>query len=83
MATGDRSKKIISRVRLRLGAIATGKAESEEILDFGNEIQTDLMVRLRCVEYPKTIQLVNGVSSYTLNDYLQQLKRSLTPLLTI
>jgi len=74
MAAGDRSNKIISRVRIRLNAIAVSVTEDEEILDFGNEVQTDLMVRLKCVENPITVTLTDTVDTYTLNNYQGRVK---------
>lgn len=74
MAAGDRSKKIISRVRIRLKAISVTDIQDPEILDFGNEIQTDLMVRLRCTEIAETVTLVDGTGEYDLNNYQARIK---------
>lgn len=78
MSAGDRTKKIVSRVRLRLGEKAVSNIQDEEFIDFGNEIQIDMMVRLRCNEILETIDLSIGENSYELENYQGRIKKIIT-----
>lgn len=64
----DRSSKIISQVRLRLGQTSTDDLKNKQIYTIANYIQTDIMLDTKCVEKDFTIYTQAGVESYDFAD---------------
>lgn len=64
----DRSNKILSQVRLRLGQTSTDDLKNKQIYNIADYIQTDIMLNTECVEKEFTVYTKAQVESYSFAD---------------
>ena len=63
-----RSSDINYNIRRRLNKLSKDELSDYEIFDKCNQVQRDIMLRTRCVNYIEEIQTVSGQQTYTLEN---------------
>ena len=75
----DRNKKILTRVRAKVGKLGTNEIQKEDIYDNANIVVNDMLQEMRCVEKIYTIYLKIGKTSYPVESKNSLLVKKIIP----
>lgn len=75
----DRNKKILTRVRAKLGKLGTNEIQNDDIYDNSNIVQDDMLQDMKCVEKIFKIYLKANKTDYPVEHYNSLLITKIIP----